>query len=186
MIVEISNKNSNSNSNENLNSDLDSDSDSDLDEKYIDLSDKIDSSTCSNIYQFQINLDRLELKLIGIGSDVPDIIIKEKFGPDLNLYLYSCIFSLDEISKGFANKYFFPLIRLVQIFSNYTKINSFSIQLNQPVQLDSFDPDNNWELFWTEELTNDSIIKTIQIEKTIDVSNIVEKLIEHSFNKTIK
>jgi hypothetical protein len=64
------------------------------------------------IQTWKINLNKLELKLIGVGSNIPDIIIKEKFGPNSNLYLYSCVFSSTEIINGISNNYFFPLIRL--------------------------------------------------------------------------
>jgi hypothetical protein len=122
------------------------------------------------------------LKLIGVGSDVPDIIIKENFGPNSNLNLYSCVFSYNEIISGVNGGYFFPLIRLIQISTDFTKINSISIQCTQcthtqPITNLIF---GEWELYWTEEYDNQPEIKTLKIDKNITSSNIIEKLIFYS------
>lgn len=72
---------------------MDENSDSD---EYIDL------STCMNddlnkIYQFNLTDEKLSIKYIGKSSVIPEIIIVENFGPDLNMSLYSCVYSYNEL-----------------------------------------------------------------------------------------
>lgn len=163
---------------------LDEDEDDDEEDEgveYIDLSNLIKSES-ENIYQFQINFDELQLKLIGVGMDVPDIIIKENFGPKSNLGLYSCVFSFNEIIEGIDKNYFFPLVRLIEHSNNYIKTTSISVRLNHadnnndiPIEINA-----DWELHWTEDYSNLQTIRTDKINKNINSTNIIEKLIYYS------
>ena len=157
--------------------DLDSDSD-----VYIDLSDKLESNS-ENIYQFQINNEKLFLKFIGKSTYIPDIIIKEKFGLESNMYLYNCIYSENEIYK-FKNlnekKLFFPIIKLIIKEKQKNKMYSIVVKINQEIIFDN--EINNWEIYFTQNLQSEDFIKTIKINKNINSSNIIEEIIKFSIS----
>jgi hypothetical protein len=167
----------NINPNTNLNTESDIESDSDSDE-YIDLSSNIKSES-EDIYQFVINQDKLELKHIGKFTKAPDIIIKEKFGPESNMSLYSCVYTLNELTTK-SDELFFPLVKLVVQNESNTIITCISIKLTEPVQTDkSID---KWELYWLENKSDLEHIKMCKIEKNINPTNIIEKLVGYSVN----
>ena len=58
-----------------------------MEDEYINIENLLKENV--NIYQIQINNDKLIIKHIGTGSESPDIIIKEGFGIDKSLYLYN-------------------------------------------------------------------------------------------------
>jgi hypothetical protein len=167
----------------NYDSDLDSDSEN---SQYIDLTDYTTTQT-KNIYQFHINEDKLILKYIGKSSYAPDMIIKENFGPEFNLNLYNCVFTNDElesVESVESNNIFFPLIKLVNINKknhSYNKITSFAVKINQKLEYDN--EINQWELYFVEDDNLELNILTCPIEKNINSTNIVEKIIEYSIRK---
>jgi hypothetical protein len=167
----------------NVNVNVDSDSESDWDE-YVDLSLKFQSES-EDIYQFTVNNDKLELKNVGKFTKTPDIIIKEKFGPESNMNLYSCVYALHELMIE-TDELFFPLVKLVIESKTNVIITCIAIKLNQHIQIDKlFNNENQidkWELYWLENKSDSEHIKTLKIEKNIDSTNIIEKLIDFTVN----
>ena len=196
--------------NSDYNSDSNSNSDSDSDE-YVDLTELVEEDA-EHIFQFHLNSDKLILKYIGKSSQAPDIIIKENFGPNGNMYLYSCVYSHNELEMGNEQEnskiennevlnpeLFLPIIKLIIKHDNNMEnqkdmaynesiepkftISSFAIKLNEKVKYE--DEFTDWELYWVENVYSNEYIKTKQIEKNIDSTNIVEKLIEMSLKHSI-
>jgi hypothetical protein len=182
-----------------------SDENTDSDE-YVDLIDMVKDETL-DIYQFQINMDKLILKLIGKSSIPHDIIIKENFGPNSSMSLYNCIYTNEELdlfnqnetnksngenidcSEDILTDLFFPIIKLVKVLNNIQDdnienkqvnfvISSIAIKLKQNIVLDK--EINEWELYWVQNEKNNDNIKTLKLEKNINTENILEKLLELS------
>lgn len=203
-IIECSNSDSNSNSysdsNSDSNSDFNSDSNSDTD-KYIDLSSYVEDDL-KNIFQFQPNDDKLIIKYIGKSSDTPDIIIMENFGSKSNTSLYNCVYSYDELesiknieleqdNKDLIQsnkdnqcdnleqlKLFFPIIKLITNEKDNIITSSIAIKLEQDIIYD--DDIIKWKLYWVENSQKSDYIKTLEIKKNINPSNIIEKIIYYS------
>lgn len=176
---------------------VDSSSESDHDE-YIDLSSKLTDNS-EHIFQFNISNNTLVLKNIGKCNVAPDIIIMENFGPESNLSLYNCVYTyteLIELSKNndtseeisnsvngeisnCDNELFFPLVKLIGARNNNFDISCIAVKLTQSLVFDIEIGD--WELYWVENKHDQEHIKTFKLEKNINPSNIIEKLIELSF-----
>ena len=85
---------------------------------------------------------------------------------------------------------FFPIIKLVvqnkikndenQEQLNEFIISSIAIKLNQKIEYEK--QIELWELYWVQNIQSDNFIKTKKIEKNINSTNIIEKLIEYSLN----
>ena len=165
----------------NVNVNVDSDSESDWDE-YVDLSLKFQSES-EDVYQFTLNNEKLELKNVGKFTKTPDIIIKEKFGPESNMNLYSCVYAQHELMIE-TDELFFPLVKLVIESKTNVIITCIAIKLNQPLQINNGNNNeiNIWELYWLENKSDSEHIKTLKIEKNIDSTNIIEKLIDFTVN----
>jgi hypothetical protein len=151
-------------------------SDSDSDD-YVDLSLNLELE--KELYQFVTHDDKLNLKCIGLSSIVPDVIIKENFGPNSNMSLYSCIYSISELQQN-LNTLFYPLIKLIIKKNTNNIIISFAIKLLKQIDINNLI--NEWELYL---IVNNSIEKDIQIskiEKNINPTNIISKLIEYSLD----
>ena len=165
----------------NIDGNIDSDSDSDSDE-YIDLSYNLESKS-EDIYQFVINDDKLELKHIGKFTKAPDIIIKENFGPESNMNLFSCVYTYDELITK-SDELFFPLVKLVVKNSSNIIITCIAIKLTKPIVLDNLIENliEEWDLYWLENKSDLEHIKMCKLEKNINPTNIIEKLIGYSVN----
>jgi hypothetical protein len=162
-------------------------SESDSDE-YIDLSTNL-QDTSENIYQFTISDEQLILKNIGKFSIVPEIIIMENFGPDSNLSLYNCVYIQDELDEHSDNtEMIFPLIKLV-------KTNKIPEQNPEQIlddvafigiKLDKFTKSDtqieNWSLYWIGNTHNCEHVKLLKLDKNINSSNMVEKIISYSID----
>ena len=110
--------------------DDESDDESD-DDTYINITEMLDIQI-KNIYQIQINNEKVVIKHIGHGSHVPDIIIKEDFGKKKNLNLYNCVYTNQEIDffkTKVDEEKFLPIIKLVEKLEPENKIYSLSIKL---------------------------------------------------------
>jgi hypothetical protein len=151
--------------------------DSDSDE-YVDLSSNIESAS-EDIYQFAVSEDKLELKHIGKFTKAPDIIINEKFGPESNMSLYSCVYTHGELTIK-SDELFFPLVKLIVDSESKVVITCIAIKLTKPIQIDK--PIEEWELYWLENKSDLEHIKMCKIEKNINPTNIIEKLIGYSVN----
>jgi hypothetical protein len=116
--------------NNNLDLDLDSDSD-----EYIDLSTCIQDNL-KNIFQFHLLNEKLSINHIGKSTDTPDIIIMENFGPDLNMSLYNCVYSQDELESIKNNKQSNENIEEITIESDLTLTLTLS-----PLDQEEFDTD---------------------------------------------
>jgi len=164
-----------SDNNSDNNSETNRDSDSD---EYIDLSSNIES-TSEDIYQFLVNEDKLELKHIGKFTKAPDIIINEKFGPESNMSLYSCVYTHGELTIK-SDELFFPLVKLVVKNEINIVITCIAIKLTKPVVIEN--SIDEWDLYWLENKSDLEHIKMCRIEKNINPTNIIEKLIGYSVN----
>ena len=183
---------------------LDNSSNSD---EYIDISDNFTeiNKKIFKVFQFQPNHNKLVLKHIGNFSQVPDIIIKEEFGPDSNMYLYNCVYSQEELGKIndklSDNEYdnidlnenidlndnndnnkedetfelFFPLVKLIIADKTNPSSSIITVKLCSPIKLSELTKSNEIEI-------NDwelYWIQNVQTEEYVKVLPI-EKNISHS------
>ena len=163
----------------NINNINNSNSDSDSDD-YIDLSTNIETNS-EHIFQFNLNDNILILKHIGKCTKAPDIIIKENFGPESNMSLYNCVYTHNELILKDSNELFFPLVKLIignNIDNQVIITTCIAIKLYQPIVFDKLI--DNWDLYWVKNKSNEEYIKTFKLEKNINLSNMVEKIIEFS------
>ncbi len=166
-----------------------SDKDSNSEEEYINLEDviqeQLDGVEVKNIYQIQLNLEKLVIKHISQHYVSPDIIIQEDFGSENQYSLYSCVYTEEELEKN-NNTMFYPLVKLIE---NYKKddtnskiiIYSIAVKFNYTFSLKSdLNKDiNDFKLFLVANEQNKENVYTKEIEKNINSSNIIEKLLEY-------
>ncbi len=169
----ISNPSNLNKQNNNLN--LDSDS-----EEYVDLEEMIKEREPDkkNIYQIQISEESMKIRLVGRESFVPDVIIKENFGPNDSLSLYSCLYDENDFKINIdENKnYFFPLIKLIEKKEDIIVIYSFTVKFTELI----YDLDiKDYELYIVSNKYEDDFINVKSIEKNINPNNIIEKIIEY-------
>jgi hypothetical protein len=138
--------------------------------------DEILKSSLKKIFQIQINENSLFIKHIGMGSDVPDIIIKEDFGKKSNLNLYNCIYTETDLIDKVDNTHFLPIMKLVEKSNDFNKIYSISVKLNQDIVLDN--TIDNFDIYLTYMVTKD-FFEHIKLDKDINSQNIIEKLFEN-------
>jgi hypothetical protein len=152
--------------------------DSDSDDTYIDINDII-KAQLKNIYQIQINNESFIIKHIGMGSHVPDMIIKEDFGKNNNLNLYNCVYmesEIDFIKTELNNNKFLPIVKLVEKMETNNNIYTLSIKVNELLNYN--ESCTNFNIYLTYSLSND-YINDIELEKNINSSNIIEKMLEY-------
>lgn len=148
------------------------------DETYIDINDIL-KAQLKNIYQIQINNESLIIKHIGLGSHVPDMIIKEGFGKNNNLSLYNCVYmesELDFLKTEVNNNKLLPIVKLVEKIGTDIKIYSLSVKINALVNFN--EPITNFNIYLTYPLSTDYISET-ELEKNINSSTIIEKMLEN-------
>ena len=148
------------------------------DEQYIDINDIL-KAQLKNIYQIQINNESLIIKHIGSGSHVPDIIIKEGFGKNNNLSLYNCVYmetELEFLKTELNNNKFLPIVKLVEKTGTDIKIYSLSVKINSLVNFNELI--TNFNIYLTYSLSTD-YINQIELDKNINSSNIIEKMLEN-------
>lgn len=162
----------------NISDNINSNSDSE-DETYIDVNDIL-KSQLKNIYQIQINNESIIIKHIGLGSHVPDMIIKEGFGKNNNLSLYNCVYMESEIEflkSEIDNEKFLPIVKLVEKSDSEKKIYSICVKINE---LSTFnEPITNFNIYLT--YTSSTYIESLyklDLDKNINSSNIIEKMLE--------
>lgn len=160
-----------------VNLNIESNDKSDSDE-YVDLSSNIESKS-EDVYQFIIENNKLELRHIGKFTMAPDIIIKQNFGPKSNMSLFSCVYTYNELTTQ-SDELFFPLVKLVIKNELNVITTCIAIKLIDYVQVDK--PINEWDLYWLENKSNLEHIKMCKIEKNINPTNIIEKIIGYSVN----
>lgn len=147
-------------------------------ETYIDINDLI-KEQLKNIYQIQLCNDNLMIKHIGIGTHVPDIIIKESFGKKNNLSLYNCVYLEDETnflkSEQNSNK-LLPVIKLIEKLDNHTNIYALSVKIQNFTNYNEYI--NNFDIYLTY-TSNKNNFYHVEITKNIDHNNIIEKMLGH-------
>lgn len=156
-------------------------------EEFIDV-DKIykyqnNQEEIKNIYQFQICNEKLIIKHISQNYILPDIIIKENFGPNSEYSLYSCVYSDDELKNLFLNTdIFFPLVKMIKKDLNTITTWSIAIKFTILIKLDEIlNKDLNcFELYLVSNTKDSPKINYQQIIKDINQDNIIEKLITYS------
>jgi len=167
---------------DNLNSNTTNTVDSDATESsddFINVEDLIEKSV-ENIYQLQIKNHILEIKHIGTGSSPPDMIIKENFGLDNKMSLYSCLYSENDLfqlhnSKTKNNDIYIPIIKLInnldmEIYSISVNIHQFDTTIQQT---------DNFDIFFTYAQISNPQFNSKKLDKNINPSNIVEVIIEN-------
>lgn len=139
------------------------------DDTYIDLN-KLHKNL-NNIYQLQINNDKIIIKQIGIMSNIPDIIIKKSFGKNNNLDLYNVVYTENELLD---NKNFYPIIKLIENKNYYSLSIKFidNVKCNEEI--------TNFEIYFICFIDNKFYNK--KIEKNVNQSNIIETLMELSIS----
>jgi hypothetical protein len=148
---------------------------SDSDE-YINVADLVLESK-NNIYQIQLWDKYLVISKIGEGSHAPEIIIKENFGPQNNLFLYSCVYLEGEIiSSKTDDKKFLPIIKLVEK-NEVNKISSICIILYSEIKYDI--PLYEFDTVFTQVSEESDYILNFELDKNINTKNVVEKLFEY-------
>ena len=160
------------------NNPFDNQTNSDSDDTYIDINDIL-KEQLKSIYQIQINNESLIIKHIGKGSHVPDMIIKEGFGKNNNFNLYNCVYmesEIDFLKIELNNNKFLPIVKLVEKMESNNKIYTLSVKVNELLNFNELC--TNFNLYLTYPLAND-YINDIEIEKTINSSNIIEKMLEY-------
>lgn len=138
--------------------------------------DEILKSSLKKIFQIQIIEKTLIIKHIGMGSDVPDIIIKEDFGKNNNLNLYNCIYTENDLVDKVDDTHFLPIMKLVEKSNDFNKIYSISVKLNEKIVLNNII--NNFDIYLTYMVTND-FFKHVKLDKDINSHNMIEKLFEN-------
>jgi hypothetical protein len=168
---------------------LDNSDNSDDETQYINIDEKFKEGL-KKIYQIQINNSKLQIKLVGLASETPDMIIKENFGINSNLNLYNCVYSNEEIDflfKEIHEDKFIPIIKLIEkkqtdIKKSSENIYTLSVKFSDKIFLDL--PIDFFDIYLTY-TTGEKYIEYLKLEKEINPSNIIEifleKLIELGF-----
>ena len=154
-------------------------SDSSDSDDFINLEDLMDKKV-ENIYQLQINNQIIRIKHIGTGSQPPDMIIKENFGIQNKMSLYSCLYSEYDlhIANTSDSDLFIPIIKLInkldmEIYSISVNIKNFDISMNETTQFD---------IFFTYGHETNPQFNFKKLDKIINPSNIVEIILENVIN----
>ena len=146
-------------------------------ETFIDINELI-KSQLKNIYQIQLNNDKLMIKHVGRGSEVPDIIINESFGKKNNLSLYSCVYLENEIEflkSEKNNDKFLPIIKLIEKVEDKSTIYSLSVKINNFI---NYNEDvSDFSIYLTYNANSDFLYHT-PLEKNINQGNVIEKMLE--------
>lgn len=135
-----------------------------------------------SIYQIQIKNNNILIKKIGEVTNIPEIIIKENFGENNSLNLYSCVYTTDEFSNN--NQLYYPLIKLTCNNTNDNYISSIAIKFNtslidnENLKIDEMIED--YEIFFIKKNNNLEYFNYEKLEKCITSENIIEKIIELS------
>ena len=147
--------------------------------EYINIEDIINNNQIIKLYQFQVDNDNYNIKLVAETHKIPEMIIKENFGINNSFSLYSYIYEENEI----INNTCLPLIKLIKINNDKTnwiyslcikyippkiKVNNGSVN-NEPVN-------NEFTIIFVNAVNN-TIIDSYPIEKNITSINIIETLL---------
>ena len=135
-----------------------------MDDDYINLDNYINHI---EYFQFDLNNKNLKLNLVGKGEDIGDIIIKENFGKNNDYTISSCIYKYDEITN-IKNK-FIPLIKL------YNEKNTCGIGIILYENISINNTTDNFDVFFIYQTNK---FHKLKLEKDINKSNIIEKLID--------
>ena len=152
------------------------------DEEFINIENIINKQIKNNIYQIQVNNENILIKLVCNETFIPDVIIKENFGSNNELSLYSCLF---EQNNFYTNNLdiLYPLVKLQKknnsIIKNYAIAVKFKNQIIFDRQFLDFD------IFFVSNINNNQNIIVHQIDKNITSINIIEKLFQYYINQNI-
>jgi hypothetical protein len=135
-----------------------------MDDDYINLDNYINHI---EYFQFDLNNKNLKLNLVGKGEDIGDIIIKENFGKNNDYTISSCIYKYDEITN--IKDKFIPLIKL------YNEKNTYGIGIISYENIPINNTTNNFDIFF---IYKTNKFHKLKLDKDIDKSNIIEKLID--------
>ena len=116
------------------------------------------------------NLENLE-------NECPDIIIKENFGKNCKLNLYSCVYSEKEINFIKSDNYF-PIIKLVSNEKKYKIIFSIVVKFNEEKFIQNSNI-TNFDLYYVWNVKGEQLINSTKVEKNINFDNIIEILFEN-------
>jgi len=135
-----------------------------MDDDYINLDNYINHI---EYFQFDLNNKNIKLNLVGKGEDIGDIIIKENFGKNNDYTISSCIYKYDEITN--IKDKFIPLIKL------YNEKNTYGIGIISYENIPINNTTNNFDIFF---IYKTNKFHKLKLDKDIDKSNIIEKLID--------
>ncbi|AYV79965.1 MAG: hypothetical protein Gaeavirus3_19 [Gaeavirus sp.] len=164
------------------------------DETFVDVDDYIRDNTC-DIYQFQMNCLDLVVRHIGVGSDVPDVIIQENFGLGGQCSMYNCVYKLTELDSMIDK--FFPIIKLVHVDKELKTVYCIGVKINIHIGFNENISDFNVYFMYSvlasskrnehddgaeDEEFHDVQFEYIDLDKNINRDNIIEKLLENIIN----
>lgn len=147
------------------------------DDEFVNIEDIINNNQIIKLFQFQVNNDSCNIKLVAETHKIPEIIIKENFGINNSFSLYSYVYDIDEINNNTC----LPLIKLVKINNDKSKwIYSLCINyiplLPQTHPLPQNISNNEFTIIFVNAI-NEKIIDSYDVPKNINSENIVEVLL---------
>lgn len=149
--------------------------------EYINIEDIINNNQIIKLYQFQVNNNNYNIKLVAETHKIPEMIIKENFGINNSFSLYSYIYEKNEI----INNTCLPLIKLIKI-NNDKKNWIYSLCIKYTPTVNNKFVNNEYvdNKFVNDDFTiifvnavNNTIIDFYSIEKNITSINIIETLL---------
>lgn len=137
-----------------------------------------------NIYQIQINNNKINIKKIGKSKYSHNIIICENIGKKQDISIYSVVYMLNELNDCEKTGGNYDLLKLYQNNNGNDILSELCININDKYEINDLeivDDINNFDLYFISQIKNKEkkYIKKID-DKNINKNNILEKLIfEH-------
>jgi hypothetical protein len=141
------------------------------DDEFVNIEDIINNNQIIKLFQFQVNNDSCNIKLVAETHKIPEIIIKENFGINNSFSLYSYVYDIDEINNNTC----LPLIKLVKINNDKSKW-IYSLCINYIPPLPQNISNNEFTIIFVNAI-NEKIIDSYDVPKNINSENIVEVLL---------
>lgn len=146
------------------------------DEEFINIENIINTQKKNNVYQIQLTNENVLIKLVCTKTFIPDVIIKENFGSNNELSLYSCLFEQNNFNTNNLD-ILYPLIKLQKknnsIIKNYAIAVKFKHEIIFDIQILDFD------IFFVSNINDNQNIIVYKIDKNITPTNIIEKIFEY-------
>jgi hypothetical protein len=146
------------------------------DEEFINIEHIISTQTKNNVYQIQVTNENILIKLVCTETFIPDVIIKENFGSNNDLSLYSCLFEQNDFNK-YNLDILYPLIKLQKKNNSIIKNYAIAVKFKNKIIFDIQSLD--FDIFFVSNINDNQNIIVHEIDKNITPTNIIEKLFEY-------